>query len=105
MLGELAGRTHRVVSGLCLLGDGFAVVEHAVTSVTFRDALRGRDRRVPRARASGADAPAATRSRASAPVSSPRIDGDYLNVVGLPAALLIDALAAHVPNLLQIRRG
>ena len=24
MLGELAGRTHLVVSGLCLLGDGFA---------------------------------------------------------------------------------
>ena len=31
-----------------------------------------------------------------------RIDGDYLNVVGLPAALLLDALAGHVPNLLQI---
>ena len=31
-----------------------------------------------------------------------RIDGDYLNVVGLPAALLIDTLAAHVPKLLQI---
>ena len=31
-----------------------------------------------------------------------RIDGDYLNVVGLPAALLIDTLAAHAPNLLQI---
>ena len=29
------------------------------------------------------------------------IDGDYLNVVGLPATLLIDALAAHAPNLLQ----
>ncbi len=36
MLGELAGRTHLVVSGLCLLGDGFAVVEHEVTRVTFR---------------------------------------------------------------------
>src|SRR6478735_8824830 len=36
MLGELAGSTHRVVSGLCLLGDGFAVVEHATTNVTFR---------------------------------------------------------------------
>ena len=31
-----------------------------------------------------------------------RIDGDYLNVVGLPAALLLDTLAAHAPNLLQI---
>ena len=32
MLGELAGATHLVVSGLCLLGPGFAVVEHAVTA-------------------------------------------------------------------------
>jgi septum formation protein len=31
-----------------------------------------------------------------------RVDGDYLNVVGLPATLLLDALAAHVPKLLQI---
>ena len=38
--GELEGRTHLVVSGLCLLGTGFAVVEHAVTRVTFR-ALSG----------------------------------------------------------------
>ena len=30
------------------------------------------------------------------------VDGDYLNVVGLPATLLLDALAAHVPKLLQI---
>jgi predicted house-cleaning NTP pyrophosphatase (Maf/HAM1 superfamily) len=34
-----------------------------------------------------------------------RIDGDYLNVVGLPAALLIDTLALHVPKLLQIIRS
>ena len=32
-----------------------------------------------------------------------RIDGDYLNVVGLPGALLIEMLAAHAPNLLQVR--
>ena len=31
-----------------------------------------------------------------------RIDGDYLNVVGLPAALLIDTLALHATKLLQI---
>ncbi len=30
------------------------------------------------------------------------IEGDYLNVVGLPAALLIDGLTRHAPNLLQI---
>ncbi len=32
-----------------------------------------------------------------------RIDGDYLNVVGLPGALLVETLASKAPNLLQIR--
>ena len=31
-----------------------------------------------------------------------RIEGDYLNVVGLPAALLIAELERHAPNILQI---
>jgi septum formation protein len=30
------------------------------------------------------------------------IEGDYLNVVGLPATLLLDALAQLAPNLLKI---
>ena len=33
-----------------------------------------------------------------------RIDGDYLNVVGLPGALLVSLLEDHAPNLLQTRR-
>ena len=37
MLAELAGRTHLVISGLCLLGDGFTVVDHEVTAVRFRE--------------------------------------------------------------------
>ena len=32
-----------------------------------------------------------------------RIEGDYLNVVGLPAALLVGLLERHAPELLQIR--
>ena len=101
MLGELAGRTHRVVSGLCLLGDGFAVVEHATTNVTFRtlsaaeiEAYLDSDEWGGRA---GSYAIQGLGARLVA-----RIDGDYLNVVGLPAALLIDTLAAHAPNVLQI---
>ena len=30
-----------------------------------------------------------------------RIEGDYLNVVGLPGALLIEVLMRHAPELLQ----
>ena len=33
-----------------------------------------------------------------------RIEGDYLNVVGLPGALLVSILERHAPKLLQTRR-
>ena len=36
MLDELAGRTHEVVSGLCLLTPAWEEVRHDVTRVTFR---------------------------------------------------------------------
>ena len=70
MLETLSGRTHEVVSGLCLLTPAWEEVAHETTRVTFR-ALTPRDiaHYVARAR-SGASAPAPTRSRASAPGSS-----------------------------------
>ncbi len=102
MLRELAGRTHLVISGLCLLGHGEAVVAHDVTRVSFRE-LDGdevesyleSDEWTARA---GGYAIQGLGARLVA-----RIDGDYLNVVGLPGALLIEMLAAHAPKLLQIR--
>jgi nucleoside triphosphate pyrophosphatase len=104
MLVELGGRTHLVVSGLCLLGDDFCLVEHEVTSVTFRklsepeiDAYLTSGEWVGRA---GGYAIQGLGARLVAGV-----EGDYLNVVGLPAAALIDALAARVPNLLQMATG
>jgi septum formation protein len=101
MLAGLAGRTHRVLSGLCLLGDGFAVVQHATTDVTFRalsaaeiDAYLDSEEWGGRA---GSYAIQGLGARLVA-----HIEGDYLNVVGLPAALLVDTLTVHVPKLLQI---
>jgi septum formation protein len=101
MLNELSGHTHRVISGLSLLGDGFAVVGHATTDVTFRaltateiDAYLDSDEWGGRA---GSYAIQGLGGRLVS-----RIDGDYLNVVGLPASLLIDTLTANAPNLLQI---
>ena len=102
MLRELEGRTHLVVSGLCLLGDGFAVVEHQVTRVTFRP-LSGAeiDAYLDSGEWGGRAGGYAIQGLGARLVAG--IDGDYLNVVGLPATLLIDTLAVHAPNLLQLR--
>ena len=102
MLEELAGRTHMVVSGLCLLGPGVLRVEDARTLVTFRAADAGEiDRYVASGEWEGRAGGYAIQGLGARLVA--RIDGDYPNVVGLPGALLIEMLAAHTPNLLQIR--
>jgi septum formation protein len=101
MLRDLSGRTHMVVSGLCLLGRELDLTVHEVTAVTFRpltaqllttylesEEWRGR---------AGAYAIQGLGGRLVE-----RIDGDYLNVVGLPGALLISLLELHAPNLLEI---
>ncbi len=96
MLRALGGRAHEVVSGLCLLGEGFEVVGHDVTRVLFR-ALS--ERAVQAYVASGewhgrAGAYAIQGLGASLVA---RIEGDYLNVVGLPAALLVRLLEERFP--------
>ena len=102
MLGEIAGRTHRVVSGLCLLGPGFSVVEHAVTQVTFRPLGRAEvDAYVAAGEWRGRAGGYAIQGLGGRLVAG--IVGDYLNVVGLPGGLLVDVLTARAPTLLQIR--
>jgi septum formation protein len=102
MVGELAGATHLVVSGLCLLGPGFSVVEHAVTRVTFRElSVLEIEAYVATGEWRGRAGGYAIQGIGGRLVSG--IEGDYLNVVGLPAALLVDVLAARAPEVLQIR--
>src|SRR4030095_3809078 len=88
MLDDLAGKTHEVVSGLCLLTRAWEELRHEVTRVSFRSLT-------PREVASGE-----WRTRAGGYAIQglgaalvERIEGDYLNVVGLPAALLVGLLA------------
>jgi len=99
ILSDLSGRTHTVVSGVCLLGAG-DVVEHVSTDVTFRplgpelvDAYLESGEWEGRA---GAYAIQGLGGRLV-----DRIDGDYLNVVGLPGALLVSLLEQRAPNLLE----
>ena len=97
MLEALAGRRHEVVSGLCLLTSGWEEVEHEVTRVSFR-ALDARDLAayIGTGEWEGRAGAYAVQGRGAALVE--RIEGDYLNVVGLPAALLVRLLAERFPG-------
>jgi septum formation protein len=92
MLERLSGRTHEVISGLCLVTPAWEEVHHETTRVTFRS-LDARDlahyvgSREWEHRAGGY----AIQGLGASLVE--RIEGDYLNVVGLPAALLVRVLA------------
>lgn len=97
MLEALAGKTHEVVSGLCLVTPGWELVEHAVTRVSFRE-LTARELAAYvethdwEGRAGGYAIQGVGASLVE------RIEGDYLNVVGLPAALLVGILAERFPG-------
>jgi septum formation protein len=92
MLERLSGKTHIVVSGLCLLTPGWEAVEHEATRVMFRE-LTPRDLAsyVASGEWEGRAGAYAIQGRGAALVRC--IEGDYLNVVGLPAALLVRLLA------------
>ena len=88
-LGRLSGRTHDVVSGLALVRSGNPQVVHEVTKVEFRaldeDLVA---RYVATGEWSGRAGGYAIQGAGAGLVR--RIMGDYLNVVGLPVAQLLD---------------
>jgi septum formation protein len=92
MLEALGGRTHLVLSGICLVTPGWEAVDHESTRVTFRE-LTARDLAayVAAGEWEGRAGAYAIQGRGASLVR--RIEGDYLNVVGLPAALLVRLLA------------
>jgi septum formation protein len=97
MLERLAGRTHEVVSGLCLLTPAWEELHRDVTRVTFRP-LTPRDlgRYVAAGEWQGRAGAYAIQGAGAGLVE--RIEGDYLNVVGLPGALLVRLLAKRFPG-------
>ena len=92
MLEALSGKTHEVVSGLCLLTTAWDDTRYEVTRVSFRD-LTPRDvaRYVASGEWDGRAGAYAIQGLGASLVA--RIEGDYLNVVGLPGALLVQLLA------------
>jgi septum formation protein len=97
MLESLAGKTHEVVSGLALLTPGWEEVHQDLTLVSFR-ALTPRDlaHYVASGEWEGRAGAYAIQGLGSSLVE--RIEGDFWNVVGLPAALLVRLLARHFPG-------
>ena len=101
MLRELSGRTHAVLSGVCLLGPDLAEVEHVATTVTFR-ALSGRDIETYITGGEWQGRAGAYAIQGLGGRFIERIEGDYLNVVGLPGTALLRLLERHAPEILQI---
>jgi septum formation protein len=100
ILRQLSSRSHDVLSGVCLLGPGFRIVEHEATTVTFRSI----DERLLRTYLASGEWQGRAGAYAIQGLGGrlvERIDGDYLNVVGLPGALVVRLLERHAPNLLD----
>jgi septum formation protein len=95
-LGHLSGRVHEVISGIAVVEDGETRTASATTRVSFRvldaatlDWYLATDEW--RERAGGY----AIQGRGAALVAA--IEGDYLNVVGLPVPALLELLPGLLP--------
>jgi septum formation protein len=92
ILEQLSGRTHEVVSGLCLRTLAREELHREVTRVTFRT-LTPRDITAYVAVGEWEGRAGAYAIQGFGANLVERIEGDYLNVVGLPGALLVRLLA------------
>ena len=87
MLRLLSGRDHTVITGICLLHDGGAIVDHSSTQVRFASLT---DSEIEDYVASGEpmDKAGAYAIQGLASKFVQRVDGCYFNVMGLPLALV-----------------
>jgi septum formation protein len=94
MLRLLSGRSHRVITGVCLVGQGFVDVRSESTIVTV-GALTDEDIASYVATGEPMDKAGAYAIQGIASRWISRIEGDYFNVVGLPVALVYGMLKEH----------
>ena len=85
MLRLLAGRTHQVITGVCVVAPGFEAVEAEMTEVTFA-AMSAEDIAYYAGTGEPMDKAGAYGIQGIASRWVERIDGCYFNVVGLPVA-------------------
>ena len=87
MIGLLAGRSHRVLTGICLRGDGIEVVDISATTVRFAPLTTAEiDTYVSSGEPMDKAGGYAIQGLAAKFVES--IDGCYFNVMGLPVSLV-----------------
>ena len=94
MLAEFSGRTHRVVTGVALVGPTGEQSFHASTEVTFRE-LEPQEIESYVATGEPADKAGAYAVQGQGALLIEGIRGDYPNVVGLPLVMLAAALRAR----------
>jgi septum formation protein len=94
MLRLLSGRTHQVITGVCLIGPNFEDVRSETTTVHFA-ALSDTDIREYIATGEPMDKAGAYAIQGAASRWISQIEGDYSNVVGLPIALVLQMLREH----------
>jgi septum formation protein len=98
MLRLLSGRTHSVITGVCLLGDGFEEVRSETTAVHFA-AMSEADITDYVASGEPMDKAGAYAIQGMGSRWISKIEGDYYNVVGLPVDMVWRMLRKH--NLLS----
>jgi len=103
MLRRLAGRTHQVYTGLCLIlvragATGEAATDYAVTDVTF-DSITDETIAAYAATGEPLDKAGAYGIQGQALSFIPGINGDYFNVVGLPLEYIRKLLLPHFPEI------
>lgn len=94
MLRRLSGRTHQVITGVCLIGRDFEDVQSERTDVTMAEIPEDE---IAQYVATGEpmDKAGAYAIQGMASRWVTRLDGDYCNVVGLPVALVYRMLRAR----------
>jgi septum formation protein len=94
MLALLSGRTHEVITAVCLLGEGFEDVRSETTRVHFQPMSESE---IQAYIASGEpmDKAGAYAIQGSASRWISKVEGDYYNVVGLPVDLVRRMLEEH----------